>query len=177
MPPKRKYYMIKKYLEAGKIVSTFGIHGEVNILSYCSSPEVLCGLDVLYLKSGDKLLIERSFVRKNNAVAKFEGIDTVEAAQKYRDKMLYLDRDDVALPENGYFYQDLLGINVIDFDTGIKYGEIVDITFTGSHDVYHVKSESGGVNMIPAVSEFIIETDIEKEIMKIKTIEGLISEV
>jgi 16S rRNA processing protein RimM len=169
--------MLKKYLEAGKIVSTFGIHGEVNILSYCSSPDVICGLKVLYLKSGQKLFVERSFVRKNNAVAKFEGIDTVEAAQKYRDKMLFLDRDDLVLPENGYFYQDLLGINVIDVDTSVNYGVIADITFTGAHDVYHVKSESGGVNMIPAVPEFIIETDIENHVMKIKTIEGLISEV
>jgi 16S rRNA processing protein RimM len=170
--------MLKKYLEAGKIVSTFGIHGEVNILSYCSSPDVICGLKFLYLNSGQKkLTIERSFVRKNNAVAKFEGIDTVEAAQKFRDKMLFLDRDDVSLPENGYFYQDILGINVFDSESGINYGEITDITFTGAHDVYHVKSLSGSVNMIPAVPEFIIETDIENRIMKIKTIEGLISEV
>jgi 16S rRNA processing protein RimM len=170
--------MLKKYLEAGKIVSTFGIHGEVNILSYCSSPDVICGLAALYLNSGQKkLTVERSFVRKNNAVAKFEGIDTVEAAQKYRDKILFLDREDIILPESGYFYQDILGINVIDYETGINYGQITDITYTGAHDVYHVKALSGSVNMIPAVPEFIISTDIEKKIMMIKTIEGLISEV
>jgi 16S rRNA processing protein RimM len=170
--------MKKKYLEAGKIVSVFGIHGEVNIVSYCGSPDVICGLDALYLNSGKiKLNITRSFPKKNNVVVKFEGIDNVEAAQKYRDKILYLDRADVILPENSYFYQDLLGIEVVDNFTSVSYGKITDITFTGSHDVYHVKSKTGNVNMIPAVPEFIIETDIENGVMKIKTIEGLIDAV
>jgi 16S rRNA processing protein RimM len=168
--------MKKKYLEAGKIVSTFGINGEVNILSYCGSPDVICGLNSLYLDSGKKkLTISRSFPKKNNVVVKFEDINSVEAAQKYRDKIVYLDRADVILPENTFFYQDLLGIEVVDNITGIAYGKITDITFNGAHDVYHVTSVTGNVNMIPAVPEFIIETDTEKMIMKIKTIEGLIN--
>jgi 16S rRNA processing protein RimM len=163
------------YLEAGKIVSTFGIRGEVNIVSYCKSPEDLCALDVLYLKNGaTRLEVEHSFVRKSSAVVKFRGIDTVEAAQKYRDKLVYLDRRDVKLPDGSYFYQDLLGMAVKDADTAADYGKITDITFTGSHDIYHVTSQSGVVNMIPAVPEFIIETDIENAVMKIKPIEGLI---
>jgi 16S rRNA processing protein RimM len=170
--------MKKKYLEAGKIVSVFGIHGEVNLVSYCGSPDVICGLKSLYLDSGKKKLnITKSFPKKNNVVVKFEGIDSVEAAQKYRDKILYLDRADVILPENSYFYQDLLGIEVVDNITAVSYGEITDITFTGAHDVYHVTSKTGSVNMIPAVPEFIIETDVENKIMKIKTIEGLIDAV
>jgi 16S rRNA processing protein RimM len=170
--------MKKKYLEAGKIVSVFGINGEVNIVDYCGNPDVICGLSSLYLDSGKmKMHITRSFPKKNNVVVKFEGIDSVEAAQKYRDKILYLDRADVILPENCYFYQDLLGIEVVDNFSGVSYGKITDITFTGAHDVYHVKSASGNVNMIPAVPEFIIETDVENKVMKIKTIEGLIDAV
>jgi 16S rRNA processing protein RimM len=170
--------MHKEFLEAGKIVSTFGIKGEVNVLSYCNSPEELAGLTHLYLyngKSYSELEPEHSFVRKSGVVFKFHGIDTVEAAQKYREKMLYLRREDVELPEGSYFWQDLIGLTVKDYLTDTDYGTISEITFTGSHDVYHVKSPSGTVNMIPAVPEFIIETDIENGVCRIKTIDGLIT--
>jgi 16S rRNA processing protein RimM len=100
----------------------------------------------------------------------------VEAAQKYRDKTLYLDREDVTLPEGSFFYQDLMGLCVSDAESGKLYGKITDITFTGAHDIYHVTSESGAVNMIPAVPEFIVSTDLESGVMKINTIEGLITE-
>jgi 16S rRNA processing protein RimM len=170
--------MKKKYLEAGKIVSTFGIKGEVNLVSYCNTPTELAALKTLYSSDGKKsFTVESSFVKKTTAVIKFAGIDTVEAAQKYRDKVLYLDRDDVKLPDGSYFYQDLMGMTVVDDETGDEYGIITDITFTGAHDVYHVTSKTGAVSMIPAVPEFISETDIEGGIMKINIIEGLINEV
>jgi 16S rRNA processing protein RimM len=61
--------MNKKYLEAGKIVSTFGIKGEVNVVSYCNSPSELTSLKALYLNEGKiALKVESAFVRKNGAV-------------------------------------------------------------------------------------------------------------
>ena len=43
---------VKKYLEAGKIVSVFGIKGEIKVQPWCDGPEFLCGFDTLYYKSG-----------------------------------------------------------------------------------------------------------------------------
>lgn len=168
--------MKKRYLEAGKIVSTFGIKGEVNVVSYCNSPAELAALKTLYMNE-KPLEVESAFVRKNGVVIKFAGIDTVEAAQKYRDKVLFLDREDMKLPEGSYFWQDLMGMTVKDAESGAVYGIIADITSTGAHDIYHVKSQSGAVSMIPAVKEFIAETNLEVATMKIHTIEGLINEI
>ena len=41
--------MKKEYLEAGKIVNIHGIRGEVKIMPYCDSPELLCEFDRLFL--------------------------------------------------------------------------------------------------------------------------------
>ena len=41
---------VKKYLEAGKIVSVFGIKGEIKVQPWCDGPEFLCGFDTLYYK-------------------------------------------------------------------------------------------------------------------------------
>ena len=49
---------VKKYLEAGKIVSVFGIKGEIKVQPWCDGPEFLCGFDTLYYKSGTPVEIE-----------------------------------------------------------------------------------------------------------------------
>ena len=41
--------MKNRFLEAGQIVNTHGIQGEVKIVPWCDSPEFLCRFDTLYL--------------------------------------------------------------------------------------------------------------------------------
>ena len=164
---------VKKYLEAGKIVSVFGIKGEIKVQPQCDGPEFLCGFDTLYYKSGTPVEIERSRLAKNIVVMKVKGVDTVEEAQKLRNRVLYIDREDVELEEGCYFVQDLIGLEVVDADSGESYGKITDVSQTGANDVYHITDEKGNVKLIPAIPEVVAETDIESGIMKITPLEGL----
>ena len=78
--------MKKEYLEAGKIVNTHGIRGEVKIMPYCDSPELLCEFDRLFMgKSLKEIYIERSSVQKNMIICNIEGVDTPEEAEKLRN--------------------------------------------------------------------------------------------
>ena len=43
--------MQKQFLEAGKIVNTHGVTGDIKVQSWCDSPEVLTDFDTLYLLS------------------------------------------------------------------------------------------------------------------------------
>ena len=117
--------------------------------------------------------IERSRVAKNIVVMKVKGVDTVEEAQKLRNRVLYIDRDDVELDEGCYFVQDLIGLEVVDADSGESYGKITDVSQTGANDVYHITDEKGNVRLIPAIPEVVAETDIEGGVMKITPLEGL----
>lgn len=164
---------MKQYLEIGKIVSVFGIKGEVKVQPWCDSPDFLCEFDVLYYKSGTPVNILKSRVAKNIVVMKIEGVDTVEEAQKLRNRVLYMDRNDVELEEGSYFVQDLLLLKVIDAETGEEYGEISDVTETGANDVYHVKSSDGKMYYIPAIPDVVKEVDIECGTMKIIPLQGL----
>ncbi len=165
--------MKKEYLEAGKIVNIHGIKGEVKIMPYCDSPELLCEFDRLFLgKSLKEIYIERSRVQKNIIICKIEGVDTPEDAEKLRNKMLYMHRDDLELDENTYFIQDLIGMTVKDADTGKIYGIIDDVFQTGANDVYSIKSENKSY-LIPAIADVVISTDIDSDIMTIRPLEGL----
>ncbi len=167
--------MKKQFLEIGKIVSTHGIRGEVRVQPWCDSGEFLTEFDTLYFHQGkEPIKIETARVHKNVVVMKIKGIEDMNAAQAQRNKILYLNRDDVELEKNCYFIQDLIGLTVIDANQGdMVYGKIVDVTQTGANDVYHIEDEFGKVTLIPAIPQVIIQTDIEQGIMKITPLEGL----
>ena len=100
--------MPKKFLEAGKIVGTHGVRGDLKVQSWCDSPEVLCDFDTLYLDEKTPVTVEKAQVHKNVVLMHIKGIDTVEAAEAMRNKVLHLDREDVELPEDLVFIQDIL---------------------------------------------------------------------
>lgn len=165
--------MKKQYLEAGKIVTTHGIKGEIKIMPYTDYPELLCEFDRLFLgKNHEEINVERSRVFKNMVIAKLEGYDTPEVAEKLRNKILYMHRDDLELDEDTYFIQDLIGIEVSDADSGFVYGKITDVMQTGANDVYVVQGKDREY-LVPAIPEVVITTNIDENTMTIRPLEGL----
>lgn len=163
----------KKLLEAGKIVTVFGLKGEVKVQPWCDTPEFLCEFDTLYYKSGTPVNVERARVQKNMVIMKIEGTDSVEEAQKLRNRVLYIDREDVELDDGCYFIQDLIGLTVMESKDGKVYGKLSDVSQTGANDVYHIKAEDGKEYLIPAIPDVIDSIDLEGGIMKITALDGL----
>ena len=165
--------MKKQFLEAGKIVNTHGIRGEVKIMPYTDTPDLLAEFDRLFIgKDRQELFIEHSRVFKNMVIAKIEGVNTPEEAEKLRNKMLFMHRDDLELDDDTYFIQDLIGMEVRDADSGFVYGKIDDVMQTGANDVYVVKGNDREY-LIPAIADVIVSTDIDSDIMTIHALEGL----
>lgn len=163
-------------LEIGKIVAVHALKGEMRVQPWCDTPDFLTEFDELCL-DGEWLEVESARVHKNIVILKLEGINTPEMAQKQVDKILYIDRDQVELPEGTYFVADLIGLKVIDADDREKvYGTLTDVTETGANDVYHIRFENGKTQLIPAIPQVVIETDIENGIMAIRPLEGLFDE-
>lgn len=166
--------MLCEYLDTGKIVGTHGIHGEVRVQPWCDSPEILKGFDKLFLdKSGNQYIeVEKSRVHGNLVLIKFKGIDSIEAAEKYRGRVLYIHRDDIKLDEGQYFVQDLMGCRVLDVDTGKYLGDISDVSYTGANDVWHIKQDNKEY-LIPVIEQVVISVDIPRQTVKIKPLKGI----
>ena len=106
-------------------------------------------------------------------IMKIKGIDTIEEADRLRNKVLYMNRNDVELEEGAYFIQDLIGLDVIDEETGERLGRLDDVSETGANDVYHVKTDDGKVFLIPAIPQVIREISVEEGFVKIFKMKGL----
>ncbi len=164
--------MKKQFLEAGKIVGTHGLKGEVRIDPWCDSAAFLCRLKALYDAEGTKWKVVSAKVHKNVAIIQFGHIHSIEQADLLRGKIVYMNRDDVKLPEGTCFIQDLLGLSVADADTGEQYGVITDVLKTGANDVYQV-SKNGRDYLIPVIPDVVIEKDIDGGLIRIRPMKGL----
>lgn len=168
---------MKRFLEIGKIVSVHGLKGDVKVEPWCNEPEFICEFNKLYSKDGKKEYeIERCRIQKNMAVMKIRGIDSVEEGQAVRNKILFMDRNDVELEEGYYFFQDLIGLEVIDSDNQKVYGKIAEVLQTGANDVYHIKNDDGKSYYIPAIPDVVDKVDLTDEKMFITPLEGLFDE-
>lgn len=166
----------KPFLEAGKVVGTHGVRGEMRMECWCDSPETLSKIRTLYLdEAGSQSLAIKARPHKSMALLKVEGVDTVDQAETYRGRVLYLSREDVKLPEGRYFISDIIGLEVRDAATGQVYGEIFDVSAVGSRNLYHVRvADTGHEAMIPAVPEFVNNVDVDGGFIEITPIKGLL---
>lgn len=166
--------MIKEYLEIGKITSTHGIKGEMRVQPWCDSPEFMKKFKTLYLdKKGEKPLKVSCRPNGNMVIMKAQGIDTIEEASRYREKVIYMKRSDAQLPEGTWFIQELIDCQVIDADDENKiYGVLSDVSETGANDVWHIK-QGEKEYLIPAIPSVVIETDVVGGIIKIRPLKGI----
>ena len=113
--------MNKNYLECGKIINTHGIKGAVKVEPWCDSPYVLADLDRVFTKTASgfkEYEIEGASVFKQLVILELKGVMTIEAAEALKNQILYLSREDIELEDGDVFIADLIGLKVIDVDSG-----------------------------------------------------------
>ena len=168
---------MKKKLEVGQIVNTFGIKGFVKVYPYVNDVTRFNNLKYVYAKSKKeekKLEIEEVKYQKNMVLLKFKGVETVEEAEKLRNNYLEIDRSDaIPLEEGELFIADLIGLKVF-LDTGEELGILEDIYNTGSKDIYVVKDKLGKSYLLPYIDEVIKKIDLDNSKIIVHIIEGLI---
>mgnify|MGYP000942603244 FL=1 len=166
-------------LKVGKIVNTHSLKGEVKVISSTDFEEER-------FKKGSKLLITRGnqLIRevivesyrnhKNFLLVKFEGIDSVEEAEKLKNLQIKIDSDEVGeLEENEFYFHEIIGCQVFD-ENDRNLGEIIDILTPGANDVWVIKGENGKEILIPYIEDVVKQIDITNKKVNIEVMEGLI---
>ena len=160
--------MTNPYLEAGKIVNTHGVRGEVRIVPWADSAEFLRRFRTFYI-DGTAYKVLRSRVHKSQLIAALEGVEDVNAAMALKNRVVSIDRADAKLPAGRYFVQDLIGLTVKS-DEGAELGQLSEVLDLPQGQVYVVKGERE--ILIPDVPEFILNIDPETGIT-VHLIEGM----
>lgn len=157
------------YIEAGEIVTTHGVRGEVKVLSWLDSPEMLCEFDRCRI-SGREYVMDSVRVQKTCNLVKLRGVDAMEDAQKLRGKTMELYREDIS--DELIFAAELVDVEV--YADGACIGKIKEVLDYPGNSVYVVQGERE--YLIPAVKEFILSTDLERNQMQVKLLKGMASD-
>ena len=161
--------MKQQFLEAGQIVNTHGVRGEVRIVPWADDAAFLKKFKTFYID--DKpVRVKSSRVHKEMLIAALEGIDDINAAMPLKNKVIKINRDDAKLPKGSFFIQDILGAEVKD-EEGKLIGKLTDVMDLPRGQVYEVKGETD--HLIPAVPEFVLNVDAEAGEIIVRLIEGM----
>ena len=158
-----------QFIEAGEIVTTHGVKGEVKVLPWLDSPEDLCEFDRCRIDGAEYKILSCRVQKTCNLVV-LDRIDTMEKAQAMRGKTIELYREDI--DDEIVFAAELVGVEV--FCDGVQIGKITDVLDYPGNMVYVVSGEHE--YMIPAVKQFVLNTDLDANRMEVAIIEGLRSD-
>lgn len=157
------------YLQAGQIVTTHGVRGEVKVQPWADDAQFLCGFSRVRI-DGKPYRVARCRVQKECNLLKLDGVDSLEAGEALRGKIVEIFRCDA--PADTVFAAELIGMEVYDAQSCI--GTITQVLDYPGNKVYVVRGEHA--YLIPAVKQFILSTDVERNEMRVRLIEGMRSD-
>lgn len=159
---------MEQFITVGKIINTHGIKGEIKILPSTDDLKRFKKLKEVYIDN-NSVKVNGCKLQPKKVILKIEGIDSIEEAQRLKNKYVRVKREDaVVLPSDTYYEADIIGCEVYDKNEE-KLGTIDEVIHTGSNDVYWIKGKKE--ILIPALKQIIIDVDIENKKIIIKPLE------
>ena len=161
--------MKKRFLEAGQIVNTHGVRGEVRIQPWADEAAFLTRFRRFYL-DGAPVRVRSCRVHKEMCVAALEGVDDVNAAMALKGKVIFIDREDARLPAGTVFLQDIIGAKVVD-ESGAELGILEDVMSEPAASVLVIRGQRE--ILVPDVPAFVLKKDADAGVVTVRLIDGM----
>lgn len=162
--------MSKEFLEAGKIINTFGIRGELKVQPWSDRVDFLKQFKTVYI-SGKPVRVVSVRVHQQNALITLEGVTDMDSALPFKNKIIEVRREDIKHKEGEHFVADLIGLEARDADTGEVLGKVTDVLAYPAQDLYEVKGEK--TYLIPDVPAFVEEINEAEGFISFHVLEGM----
>ena len=169
---------MQKYLEAGKVVTTHGVRGEMKLELWCDGVAFLKKVGRLYTTPQGGRCYKITSIRPQGQMAllQLEGVSDMDAARALRGQENYYDRADATHPAGKWYVAALIGCEVRDADTGKVYGVVPSVDHPGAQAIYTVKAPGGKEYMFPGVDAFLNERIPPEGYLLVSPIPGLLDD-
>lgn len=164
-----------EYLLLGHIAGSFGLDGTLKIISTTSFQDkrYVKG-NKIYLGEEKKILTVVSY--RNNGkfdFLKVEEITNKEDADKFKSTSVYGEKDLSLLDKGFYYFSDLETCVVVD-ENDKEIGKVKKVEEFPAQITLRVKGKNNKDFFVPFIKEFILNVDIERKVIKVKLIEGML---
>lgn len=154
----------------GKTVSTFGIKGELKVISDFEYCDRAYQVNKKILINNIEHVISGIRYHKNYILLKIDNLNNINDILKYVGFNIYIKRIDLGLKESEYLYKDLINSEVID-DDNTKLGKVIEV-LNGNNVLIKVKGSKEF--LIPLIDNYISKFDLNKKILYTKNAKELI---
>ena len=159
------------YIEIGKVVNTFGIKGELKIVSESDFVDYRYAVGkTIYFKLRNtikEVRVSSYRVHKGNILITIDKIYDINEVEKYIGADVLADKLDVPPLEDGEFYiDDVVGLDAYD-ETGEIIGKVVDVILIPANDLIEIELLNGKKELIPYVDEYILEITEDKIVVRL----------
>lgn len=154
----------------GKTVSTFGIKGELKVISDFEYCDRAYQVNKKILINNIEHVISGIRYHKNYVLLKIDNLNNINDILKYVGFNIYIKRIDLGLKGCEYLYKDLINSEVID-DDNTKLGKVIEV-LNGNNVLIKVKGNKEF--LIPLIDNYISKFDLNKKILYTKNAKELI---
>ena len=171
-----------EYVRIARIVNTFGIKGELKIISETDFPDkrFAVGNQVQLIKNQETVLVTIASCRLNKGtyIIQFEEFNNINQVEGFKDGLIAINQDQQHELENhAFYYHQIIGLDVYTVD-GEDFGVIKDIIELGSNDVWVVKRREAKKKdaLIPYIDDVVKEVNLSDKRVIVDLMEGLIDD-
>lgn len=159
--------MSSQPVRIGQIVGAHGLRGHVKVQPLTDIASRFAVGARLRVRN-DWVTVESSVIHKGRPLMKLSGISDVDAAKALQWEYLEAIPEEAEVGEDEFLVDDLIGCLVVTVD-GKELGEVDEVLELPAHDVLQV-----GEILIPVVREFIVDVDLEEEVITVQLIPGML---
>lgn len=161
-----------------RIVKARGIRGDVACDLETDFPERFQSLDRVTVQMPDErrlvLALENHWFHKGRVILKFEGYDTMTAAEELvGGRLVISEADGLELEEDEFYEYQVVGADVVTI-SGEKVGIVTRLMRTGGTDLLVIEAESGREILVPFADDICTEIDVKARRITINPPEGLL---
>jgi len=165
-----------EYIAVGRVLAPHGIRGEVKVEIMTDYPERFFHRPTLYVgPEATPITVRSARYFKSYVLLSFEDRPDRNSVEDLRGRYLQIPMAEAMPLADGEFYLfQAIGLEVVT-DEGKALGKVTDVIETGANAVFVVEG-SGGEVLIPDTEEVVLGADLEKGVLKVHLIPGLVPE-
>ncbi len=158
-----------EYVCIGKLVNTHGIKGEVKLLSNFEYKDkaFVVGMNFYIGEDKEKVTVNSYRHHKVFDMVTFKEYNYINDVLKFKNKLVYVLKPDLALDNNSILDRDYIGMNA--YYEGVLVGKVNDIIDNNGYKLMLI-----GTKFVPFNKEFISSMSVTKNELILKNVEGLL---
>lgn len=158
-----------EYVCIGKLVNTHGIKGEVKLLSNFEykNKAFVVGMNFYIGEDKEKVTVNSYRHHKVFDMVTFKEYNYINDVLKFKGKLVYVLKPDLALDNNSILDRDYIGMNA--YYEGVLVGKVKDIIDNNGYKLMLI-----GTKYVPFNKEFISSVSVTKNELILKNVEGLL---